>query len=210
MRQIRSRPCDTPLGGELLGRLQKAWGNPFYAASVPYLRAIDLSARQCKGAILECGTGVSTLLLGLLGKEVWSLEHDAYWYRHMRALARKFGLSSARLVYAPLCDYGGFEWYKWDLHAKPQFSLVVCDGPSGDICGGRYGLLPIMRAYLKPSAGILLDDAGRSSEAEVLRKWVNEFGVSHELHGTGETTFAIITCSARRSFLAHTGAPSFA
>jgi hypothetical protein len=65
-----------------------------------------------------------------------------------------------------------------------SFPLVVCDGPPGSTKGGRYGLVPIMREWLKPGCVILLDDAGREQERAIARRWEAELGASSETLGS--------------------------
>ena len=49
---------------------------------------------------------------------------------------------------------GSFVWYDVPKDVWPaEFRLVVCDGPPGDMKGGRYGLLPLVGARLPPGLG---------------------------------------------------------
>ena len=76
------------------------------------------------------------------------------------------------LCLAPLRSYGEYQWYTPPRDAMPgRFSLVICEGPPGHTPGGRYGLLPVMHDRLAPGTVILLDDAARESEAQMLLKW---------------------------------------
>src|SRR5688572_10649779 len=64
---------------EMLVQLQIGWGNEGFAASYDYLEEVISRARSTMGPILECGSGLTSLLLGLVagrrGVEIWSLEH---------------------------------------------------------------------------------------------------------------------------------------
>src|ERR1700741_4417801 len=56
------------------------WGNDGYAANIDYLEEVARNAATTDGPILECGSGLTTLLLGMLagrrGVKVRSLEHS--------------------------------------------------------------------------------------------------------------------------------------
>lgn len=151
-----------------------------------YLAAVAAAARETNGPILECGSGLTTLLLGDVarstGSPVWTLEEDPRWARRVRASLRLLRLPG-RVVTAPLRDYGDFDWYDVDALELPTVSLVVCDGPVGDTRGGRYGLVPVLGERLGSRCLVLLDDAGREGERAVLRRWSSERGLRYELRG---------------------------
>ena len=93
----------------------------------------------------------------------------------------------------PLVGYGEFVWYDPPLAQMPdEFSLVICDGPPGTTKGGRYGLLPVLGDRLRAGATILLDDAGRPAEAELIRRWENEAHFKTEIRGDRERGFAVM------------------
>ena len=93
----------------------------------------------------------------------------------------------------PLVEYGEFVWYDPPLAQMPdEFSLVICDGPPGTTKGGRYGLLPVLGDRLRAGATILLDDAGRPAEAELIRRWENEVRFKTEIRGSHERGFAVM------------------
>src|SRR3989442_15841288 len=76
----RLSPGDIP-NREMLNALQHAWGNEGFAAQTDYLQEVARAAATTPGPILECGSGLTSILLGLLagrrGVETWSLEHIA-------------------------------------------------------------------------------------------------------------------------------------
>jgi hypothetical protein len=63
----RLRPGETP-SRATISALHAAWGNPEFIATVSYLEAAAARAVALKGAVLECGSGLSTLLLGTLAE----------------------------------------------------------------------------------------------------------------------------------------------
>jgi len=153
-----------------------------------FIRAFLGCARETEGPILECGSGLSTVLLGIVaartGSRVYSLEHNAIWADRARRVLRACGIASVEILVGDLRSYGAYTWYDPPLDVLPKdFSLVVCDGPPGDTPGGRYGLLPVMRSHLKPGCIILLDDAHRTGEREIAEQWARELGTSFAIEG---------------------------
>jgi hypothetical protein len=184
---------------ELLIELQIGWGNESFAASYDYLEEVIKRARTTTGPILECGSGLTSILLGLVagrrGVEIWSLEHIPEWHARVEMTLRRHRIPGVRLHLAPLREYGEFSWYDSPLDSLPDnFSLVVCDGPPGTTHGGRYGLLPSLGTHLAAGALILLDDANRVGEAETLSRWIAEANVSVALREPPTGAFALVTC----------------
>jgi hypothetical protein len=168
--------------------LSYGWGNEGWSASGKYLAACVGAARAERGPILECGTGLSTLLLGVVAKQVgtrvWSLEHHPDWAIRMNRYLRRYGIDSVQLCVSPLRDYGPFHWYDPPMDTLPtDFGLVVCDGPPGDTPGGRAGMLVVMRPRLRAGCKILLDDAERAAERSVAENWGRQLGTSVAILG---------------------------
>ena len=137
--------------------------------------------------MLECGSGLTTIVMGLFagrrGIPVWTLEHDPEWYEHIAAALRRFRIEGVELVFAPLRDYGDYSWYDVPMERMPErFSMVVCDGPPQKTTpGDRYGLLPVMRDRLSPGSVILFDDVQTREPDPVLSRWLEETRASFKL-----------------------------
>jgi hypothetical protein len=177
--ELRRRPADTPVAPRDLDRLRRAWGNPGYEADLDYLELVCEHARSARDAVLECGSGLTTVLLALTagrrGVPVWSLEHDPRWYGASRRVLERHHLSGVELCFAPLVRREEFAWYDAPLARMPgRFELVVCDGPPGGTYGGRAGLLPVMGSRLR-GATVLVDDAERPSERATVQRWADTF-----------------------------------
>ena len=153
---LRTLDSSAPIPRVLLEQLSYGWGNEKYAAGPEYLAAAIEAARRTPGRILECGCGLSTLVLGIeasrSGTEVVTLEQDSYWAKRMRRTLKRHRIECVTLLHAPLRSYGSFIWYdvrRGELSSG--FSLVVCDGPPAEL-GGRYGLLPVAHRRLQADA----------------------------------------------------------
>ncbi len=172
--------------------LQLGWGNEGYSADNAYLRAVCGYASHIRGPILECGSGLTTLLLGIIAPgRVTSLEHIPDWSDRVERVAGENGIA-VNILRAPLVNYEAFHWYSLPESLVGRFELVICDGPPGDTVGGRYGLLPLANHLLARRALILMDDAERPGEQAVIERWQKEFDVRSEIHSTRDGAYAVI------------------
>jgi len=185
--------CRDPRKGSkdyaLLERIRYGWGNEGWSANEEFLSEALQIALDPNSRILECGSGLSTLLMSICAEsshaELTSLEHNPAWRCKLQKLLRRYGANRAVVLSSPLTDYGDFCWYQLPdsprLHRR--FTAVVCDGPPGDTPGGRYGLLPLLQEWLAPACLILLDDLERQEEQAVAESWTAQFGISCEIVG---------------------------
>jgi hypothetical protein len=172
---------------DLVKQLVYGWNNP-WSAQEEYIQAFLTAAGNAPGPILECGSGLSTILLGVVaqrnGNQVWCLEHNPAWLAKLRRTLARYAIDSVNVCWADIVGYEGYSWYDRPAAGLPRdFALAVCDGPPGTTPGGRYGFLPVMRDYCRPGCQILLDDAGRPSERDVLERWARELGASFTIEG---------------------------
>jgi hypothetical protein len=69
-----------------------------------------------------------------------------------------------------------------------DIGLVICNGPPGQTKGGRFGLIPQIKASLKQGAVILMDDTIRDDERSIIEKYksIIKFDIvekgEHDLH----------------------------
>ena len=175
----RSTPGSPPTW--LLKGLVRSWGNRTWSAEADYMAAGIRERNNRKGTSVECGSGLSTLVIAeaarRIGESHIAFEHDAAWCTRVSRCAEELGLHNLTVILAPLRDFGEFAWYDIDAELLPaEIPFVICDGPPGDTKGGRYGVLPVLRSRLSPGAVILADDSTRPAETEMLRRWSKEFG----------------------------------
>jgi len=168
--------------------LQAAWGNYGFMASLYYLKKIVETAHTTQGPILECGSGLTTIIMGLLTKNrnvpIVALEHHDGWREKVSGAVNALGFDHVTIVRAPLKDFGDYDWYHFDKSLLPKdIRLVVCDGPPGNIKGSRYGLVPEINQYLSDQCTILLDDANRKNEKHVIERWKLQHGFQFRMFG---------------------------
>jgi hypothetical protein len=185
----------------LVPRLIYGWGND-WSAFDEYLIDCLRHALVCKGPILECGSGLTTILVGVIAKKrdntLWSLEHLPEWGERVTRQIREYGLDSVHLSVRPLKDYPEFTWYDPPLDSMPRkFALVVCDGPPGGTRGGRYGLAAIMNDKLDPGCVILLDDAAWETQQKDAARWGLELGGDYETLGSKKPYIRMILTGRR-------------
>ena len=190
LRQLARLGANEDVSAGLLQDLVYGWANSGWSAWPEMLEHALRFARTIDGPILECGSGLSTVLLGAVAQQkqgrVWSLEHHAAWAEHTRAALAQHAITSVELCVAPLRDYspGDFAWYDVPLEKLPKdIALVLCDGPPSDTKGGRVGLLSVLRPRLRSGCLILLDDLHRLEEQQILTQWSQELGVAAQILG---------------------------
>ncbi len=176
IRRLETVPPGVVPPGDLLEALRAAWGNEGFGANLPFLVELAHRAVMTPGPILECGSGVTSIVLGLLagrrGVAVHALEHDAEWFAKIAGVLGSFRIPGVRLHLSPLRNWGSLTWYEIPARDWPsEFQLVVCDGPPNTTPGGRYGLLPLVGPQLPRGSVILLDDATYPPEAQMLERW---------------------------------------
>jgi hypothetical protein len=171
----------------------------FRQNSRAYLHHMAQKAVATEGDVLECGSGLSTLLLAITaarrGLHVHTFEHNPVCHRRLQGLIDRYHLRNIQLHQTPIRSYGDFDWYdcKPDLLSR-RFRLVICDGPTRHLTdSGRYGLLPVMRERLDPLCKVILDDSHHSLDRRVIHRWRREHSIEVQSFGRF-LQFAEITC----------------
>ena len=149
---------------------------------------ISLAERR---VIVELGSGVSTIVLARLARQlggrIVAVEHHPGWAGWVRRQLKRDGLRDvATVVEAPLAPHplslDGAPWYaSGDLDSIPDsgIELLLVDGPpgyGGGMARSRYPALPALSGRLAPGALVVLDDAERPGESEILDRWEREEG----------------------------------
>ena len=152
------------------------------------------------GKIIELGSGTSTLVIAAALKRIGkgrflSFEHDHAYLEKTRALLQACDLQDyVELLYTPLekldLDDQSYRWYDlpYDLidHmiGRSQLDLLLVDGPpAATNHHARYPAMVRLRDYCSESTVVLLDDAAREEEQEILGRWDELLGggYSHQM-----------------------------
>lgn len=189
IRRLANRRAGTRIPSLALTDAVYGWGNEGWSADEDYLTRVMTEAASAKGSILECGSGLSTLLLAAVARQtgtlVHSLEHNEEWRQRVIGQLAAHDLSEYSIVHkVSLQNYGEFDWYSLPESLPADITLVVCDGPPSTTLGGRYGALPVLRKHLGPVCNFLMDDANRADEIEIISRWRLEPGIASRHHKT--------------------------
>lgn len=137
--------------------------------------------------LLEVGSGVSTLVTAYCLEEIGqgnvvSLDHDEQFAGISAANILKHQLqATATVIYAPLKEVAidGKAWLWYDtkkLRNLGPIDMLIVDGPPGTTQKlARFPALPVLLPLLSENVVILLDDAFRSDEREIIKLWLKEF-----------------------------------
>lgn len=137
--------------------------------------------------IVEFGSGTSTLILlktlEKLGYEykLISIDSDDKFLERTKNLLIAEGVYSEKkvnLIFAEITEIElGGNNYKWYNPKKIDFisekiDLMFIDGPLGALCkNSRYPAIPIMKKHFKKGTLVILHDAKRVDETEVVEMW---------------------------------------
>jgi len=172
---------------ELIKRLVYAWGNQGFSAQIDYIRTCIEKTQQSEGMIFECGSGLSTILLGIIAKKqnrkMVSFEHIDFWAQRIQKELDKNGITSNTIYTRKLKDYGNFAWYDTDGFECGKIGLSICDAPPGNTKGGRTGFMHLFKDNLLPNSVILVDDTIREDEQKMIKEWEKMVPMSVEFSG---------------------------
>lgn len=182
---IRDPEQSIAAGSNVLADLIYGWGNESWSADTSYLVCCIKHAQMSGGPILECGSGLSTILLAVIAEKkgiaLWTLEHKPEWSARVTEYLKRFRIAIPHIHASPLRNYGEFSWYDPPIKMLPaRFELVVCDGPPGATLGGRYGLSPVLGKRLSHGCVVLLDDAERKQERDIADRWSMELNAQYQ------------------------------
>lgn len=162
-----------------------------WAAGPDFLLELALHVKTEKPrAIVECGSGVSTIVLARCAEmngrgHVYSIEHLPDFADETRRELARHGLAAyATVLRAPLMHHDiknqVWLWYSVPTLLPDEIDLLVIDGPpatTGHLV--RYPAGPLLFKHLSPHAAVFLDDAFRSDEQEIVDRWGLEFPEYH-------------------------------
>lgn len=140
--------------------------------------------------IVELGSGLSTLLMAKtissLGYDFFlhSFDSDKLFLKETKNLLMAEGLyneNSIKLKHSEIKKIEkkglGYSWYNPDdfNFNFDCVDLLIVDGPVGSFCkNARYPAFPVLKKYLRKGSIVLLDDANREDEKEIIELWKQE------------------------------------
>ena len=157
--------------------------------------------------IVECSSGASSVVAArccqLNGSgHVYSLEHEPVFAEATRAHLREQGLEDwATIIDAPLqtvdLEGVGYPWYTVDGLPDRPIEVLVVDGPPAALGPmARYPAGPMLLPRLAPNAAVLVDDAEREGERQMVRLWQEAFPGLKANHVTAEKGLVILEQTA--------------
>jgi protein-L-isoaspartate O-methyltransferase len=149
------------------------------------LGILHLIGQQRPGLVLELGSGTSSVWIAYaleqFGGRLVSIDHEPEFAARTRTLLAAHGLDQvAEVRDTPLrpvsIEDTEFNWYDVDgLADVDGVDLMLVDGPPGGVGPlARYPALHLLRHKLSGTATVVLDDANRPDEKDVLARWQAE------------------------------------
>jgi hypothetical protein len=182
--RLRRMSSSEELSLPLMEELERAWGNPGYSGDPGFLVTIARYAWNSPGPFLDCGSGLSTLVLAVVaerrGTVVFALEQDEGWHRDLGRDLARLGIGNVHLWYAPLRVFDSFVWYDLGGRALPaELPFVACDGPAVHRApwtpelyqAWRVGAPIVLRQEGVGFGRIVLDDASDARAPGLVQRW---------------------------------------
>jgi predicted O-methyltransferase YrrM len=185
------------------------------------LAILDLLDAHRPRLVVEFGSGISTLLIAAWMREshqgrIVSFDHDADWAAITRRYLHNHELGDfAEVVHAPLRSSSDEQsvsaWYDLDRHQIAELEdidMVVVDGPPAGIVEKRLARMPALgRLYdrLAPSCVVILDDAKRTGESQIVNEWTTRYSEFIPVVLDTSTGVAILRRSNGEKSLTRTG-----
>ena len=138
--------------------------------------------------VVECGSGVSSLVIGYALKSIGaghliSFEHDARYAERTVALVGRHGLDRhVEVIHAGLQETRvageSWQWYGPEVEQSlvgKRARLVFVGGPPGSLQPlARYPTLRRLGPFLAAEAVVVLDDVARPDEWAITERWLRE------------------------------------
>lgn len=147
------------------------WGNIPWAAGAGMVSAYAQAAKDCGGDILECGSGLTSLVAAAMNSKntVYALEHDEIWAARMRKAARELDLTNLRIIDTSIVE----NWYALPEDFPKSFSLIMVDGPPR----GESDRFKIRESGIDVTGStVFFDDIDQELMTECVDKFAKEFG----------------------------------
>ncbi len=121
IRQMLNRESDA-ISPNTVAELYAHWGDPITQNPEAYLRSCIAEAARCKGPILQCGTSLLTLMLGVTCKisgeekanHLWCLENDNHWANVIRSWLTQYSIGNTHVIATKAKMFEDYIWYAID------------------------------------------------------------------------------------------------
>lgn len=155
--------------------------SPAFAAPARVLKATWDMACSANGPILECGSGISTLVIGIALMQqksphsVYTLESDLNWVKRVGQWLQRYSVENVVLNYCPLVPHARGNWYDADPNSLPDFDGVFVDGPPRALnqvaISERSVLWDVLGARIAQARTWIIDDASTPHEKRVVQQY---------------------------------------
>lgn len=148
------------------------------------LKLVELVVSESPKYVVEFGSGVSSIVLGAAMQKfsngkVDSFDHEEVYCNKTSRFLEVNGLQNiVNISHSRLVSYS-FDGENWDWYDKLQIDkiegeidLLVVDGPPRFLQDkSRFLALPILFDRLSEKSTVVLDDANRENEKQVIEDW---------------------------------------
>ncbi|MEQ8860300.1 MAG: hypothetical protein RIC56_16805 [Pseudomonadales bacterium] len=204
LRRLAASP-EAALSIDAAIELYAHWGDPLSQSDESYLRSCLAEATRTRGAIVQCGASLLTLILGRIcstvqpgARQLWCLEDDPHWANVVRSWLTQYRIGAAHVITSRAHLFDGFVWYAVDPERLAQgIRLVFCEGGRATP-GGVIGTLSRLKSRLAADATILARKVTRDGDLKALDAWAQAHGAACVVVDRKEG-FVKLRCGAGRA-----------
>lgn len=133
--------------------------------------------------VLELGSGISTIIFasGLSrlsqNSSIVTLEAEERWMEAIQKMVVKYELTDyVRVHHVPYKQYAVYIWFDEqaikEILGDKKIDILVVDAPPDTLCHySRRPAMPFFLPYLKRESIVVLHDAKRPDEVQIVREW---------------------------------------
>ncbi|VXA94670.1 conserved hypothetical protein [Luteimonas sp. 9C] len=164
---------------------------------------VQLLTERRPQRVVELGSGASTVWVAMALRrcgtgKIISYDHLPEYAEQTRQALRRAGLEDwAEVRHAPLAEVAvGTETYIWysieDVAGDAPIEVLMVDGPPASTGAlARYPAVPRFFEALGDQSLVIVDDATRSDEKQMLERWGNEFPRLRPVDNLGTRTVVL-------------------
>ncbi len=180
-------PAPGLIDERLIEEICDAWGSPESYAVDGHLRALLAEVPKAHGHVLQCGAGLTTVLLAVAlahrGVHLWALESNAQSAAAVRSWLAQYELNQAHVVTARAEIGRAGVGYAVDVgRIKGPLSLVICEASQAHP-GNAGWILPRIADRLDPKAVVMVCDVRKREEVDAVAAWCRASDASFVVRG---------------------------